>query len=307
MSHRLSKENIAILAGGPSCEREISLISGKSVLDALLSRGFNVWMLDPQGDFVPELKRRGATLVFNAVHGTFGEDGTLQKLLDLAGIPYTGCGAVPSENAFDKSKAQGILKKNGVLIAPSQNFYSWEEVRRQTGIPLPLVVKPAKAGSSVGISIVLEADRLQKACEEAFKYSDCILLESYLAGRELTVGILGEEPLPVVEVIAQRKFYDFEAKYKDAETRYEYPAKLTETEEKQVVSEAMKAYQALGCEVMARIDLILSDGKPYVLEANTIPGLTPKSLLPKAAKAKGIDFPDLCVKILELSMNRMKV
>ncbi len=304
MSERAGRK-IAVLAGGPSCEREISLLSGRAVFDALYSKGYSVLMIDPDDGIAERLKKENVEMAFLALHGTFGEDGTIQRLLDEAGIPYTGCGARVSEIAFDKASAQRLYREAGV---PVPDFQVLKKENSFEGLgQFPVVVKPAKGGSSVGISIVTDRQDFKRALEEAFRYSDTVLVEQYIQGRELTVGFLGEEALPVVEVIAQRKFYDYEAKYGNAGTRYEFPAKLSPKEEKAVVETARTAYQALGCDVMGRVDVILhGDGKPYVLEINTIPGLTAKSLLPKAAQARGIDFPGLCVRILELSWRKVE-
>lgn len=302
MSSR-SGRRIAVLAGGPSCEREISLLSGRAVFDALAAKGYDVLMIDPDTGIADRLKKENADIAFIALHGSFGEDGTIQRILDQAGIPYTGCGAQTSEIAFDKARSQPRLREAGVRVP------AFTVLARGASMPadarFPVFVKPAKAGSSVGISIAANEAELAEAIAGAFRFSDEVLLEEYIRGRELTVGFLGEEALPVVEVIAQRKFYDYEAKYGNAGTRYEFPAKLSAAEEKAVMDAARAAYAALGCDVMGRVDVILgADGKPYVLEINTIPGLTAKSLLPKAAQAKGIDFGGLCDRILELSRRK---
>lgn len=297
----VSSGKIAVLAGGPSCEREISLISGKAVFEALKNKGFDVLLLDPVGDFVSTLKSEKVVMVFLALHGTFGEDGVIQKMLEEAGLAYTGSGPVASELAFDKSKAQTIFKREGILVPEFALFHNLEEIAGFKPTRFPVVVKPACSGSSVGVTIVSKKEDVARACEEAFRYSPTILVEEYIAGRELTVGILAEEALPIVEVIPSEKFYDYQAKYKSGGTQYEFPAKLTPEEVRVVHAAALKAYRALGCRVMARVDVILSQGEPYVLEVNTIPGLTGKSLLPKAAQAAGIEFGDLCVKIMQLS------
>jgi D-alanine-D-alanine ligase len=299
---------IAVLAGGVSCEREVSLISGKAVFDAFVSLGRDTVFIDAADDFIVQIRSSGATAVFIALHGTFGEDGTVQRLLEKEGIPYTGSGPQASEVAFDKSRAQALFAKAGLRV-PEYRVLEKNAPRPATPFfAVPFVVKPASSGSSVGVTIVRRTEEAQAAYEEAFRWSERILVEEFVKGRELTVGILGDESLPVVEVIPASPFYDYEAKYKSSGTRYEFPARLTIVETERVQRVAMDAYRALGCEVMARVDVILAeDGTPYLLEANTIPGLTGKSLLPKAAKAAGIDFSALCVKILDLSLNRVKV
>ncbi len=299
----LPKEKIAVLAGGPSCERAISLISGKAVFDALSSIGWPVVMIDAVDDFIAQVKRERISKVFLTLHGTFGEDGTVQRLLEEEGIVYTGDGAGPSELAFDKARAQGLFRHAGIQV-PEYLILEKPTSAVLKKVSWPCVVKPSQCGSSVGVSIIFEQKDFERACESAFQYSDAILVEEYIQGRELTVGILGDQILPVVEVIPSRKFYDYEAKYQDAGTRYEFPAKLTPSQAQKVSQTAWQAYRTLGCQVMARVDIILNDQEePYVLELNTIPGLTGKSLLPKAAEASGIAFADLCVRILELSFN----
>lgn len=299
---------VAVLAGGVSCEREVSLVSGKAVFDALVSAGLDAVLLDAADDFISGIRSAGATEVFIALHGTFGEDGTVQRVLEKEGVPYTGSGPQASEIAFDKSRAQALFAAAGLRV-PERRVLEKSAPRPATPpFAAPFVVKPASSGSSVGVTIVRRAEDAPAAYEEAFRWSERALVEEFIRGRELTVGILGDEALPVVEVIPESPFYDYEAKYKSSGTRYEFPARLTAAETETVRHAALEAYRALGCEVMARVDMILSsDGVPYVLEANTIPGLTGKSLLPKAAKAAGIDFPALCVKILDLSLNRVKV
>lgn len=296
-------EKVVVLAGGPSCEREISLISGKAVLDALVSRGISTVMLDPVGDFLATLRKENASIVFLALHGTFGEDGTIQKILEGEGFLYTGSGISVSELAFDKSRTQGLFHKAGIRIPEFMTIERHEAIALPKKFSFPLVVKPTASGSSIGVSILSAPEDYEKAVLSAFQYSESVLVDQYIKGRELTVGFLADQPLPIVEVIVQRKFYDYEAKYHDHTTRYEFPAQLTADEAELVTEMAVRAYRALGCEVMARVDIMLGgDKQPYVLEVNTIPGLTHKSLLPKAASAAGIDFPELCVRILDLSL-----
>ncbi len=302
---RRSFGKIAVLAGGPSGEREVSLVSGQAVHDALKEKGYEVLLLDPAGDFIDVLKNENVSIAFNAVHGTFGEDGTLQRMLDEAGIAYTGDGPEVSEMAFDKARAQAVFAREGILVPENQILRDPSEAAKICVDRFPVVVKPSKSGSSVGVTIVQKREDLADAFEEAFRYSDTVLVEEYVQGRELTVGFLGDQALPVVEVIPKDKFYDYRAKYKSSDTRYEFPAKLTPEETLAVQGAAQRAYKALGCEVMGRVDVILSGRDAYVLEINTIPGLTGKSLLPKAAAASGIEFGDLCVRIMELSKQRV--
>lgn len=298
-------EKIAVLAGGSSCEREISLISGRAVFEALTARGFETLFVDPDEDLIVRLKAWGATVAFLALHGSFGEDGTVQRALDSAGVLYTGSSAEASAKAFDKSTAQRLFQTEGLSVPAACFLRRGQRIPDPSDKEFPLVVKPAACGSSVGISLVPSGKELASACAEAFRFSETILIERYIRGRELTVGILGGMALPLVEIITPRGFYDYQAKYQDPATRYESPTKLTSAETALLQDLALKAFHVLGCDVMARVDFILGqDGIPYLLEVNTIPGLTGKSLLPKAAKAAGIDFPDLCVRILQLSLER---
>ncbi len=305
MSSEFRGKKIAVLAGGPSSEREISFLSGQCVYEALAAKGFSAVPIDPIGDFIPALKKEDISWAFLALHGAFGEDGTIQKILEKERIAYTGSSAEASLRAFDKSVAQGVLRGAGVRI-PDFVTIDKEHHRFEAPMQAPFVVKPARSGSSIGLTIVRKETMYHTALERAFEHSDVALVEEYIQGRELTVGVLGDEPLPVVEVIAAREFYDYEAKYKDNGTRYEFPAKLDAEKTREVQNLALSTYRALGARVMGRVDVMLdARGVPYVLELNTIPGLTKKSLLPKAARARGIEFGDLCVRIMELSFAKV--
>ncbi len=297
---------IAVLCGGRSCEREVSLVSGRAVVGALAAAGFEVISMDPADEgYLDALKRERPAIAFLALHGTYGEDGTIQRALEKAGIPYTGSGPEASERAFDKATTQTLLRQKGLPVPDFVILNSPADLSAAQSFGVPQVVKPARAGSSVGISIVQDPSDIAEACREAFRHSERVLVERYTPGRELTVGILGDEALPVGEIIPQRSFYDYQAKYGDSGTRYEFPARLSREKSDELRRLALAAHRAAGCEAMSRVDLMLSrEERPYLLEINTIPGLTSKSLLPKAAGAAGIDFTGLCVKIIELSMTR---
>jgi D-alanine--D-alanine ligase len=307
-THPWINERVAVLAGGTSCEREVSLVSGRNVFEALHAKGLSVLWVDAVGDFMSRLKEENITIAFVALHGAFGEDGAVQRLLEKEGISYTGSDVRSSSLAFDKSKSQALFRRENILVPEFIVFENISQIQQKIPFDFPIVVKPAKAGSSVGVTVLTDCAGYEAACLDAFRYSDTILIERFIAGRELTVGILGEQPLPIVEVTVQRKFYDYEAKYGDSGTRYEVPAKLTPSQTEKITHEAMRAHEALGCRTMSRVDLILApDDKAYVLEVNTIPGLTSKSLLPKAAASAGIDFSALCVRILTLALTERKV
>lgn len=299
----LRGKTIAILAGGPSCERDVSIVSGRAVEEALTSLGIRALVVDPdiEGKFIAGLRAAGVDAAFLALHGTFGEDGTVQRMLEEAGIAYTGSGPEAAHLAFDKSLSQALFREKGLSIPEHRVLLSPDS--GSAPFPLPVVVKPACAGSSVGVTIVREEAQYAPAVAEAFRWSGRVLVERFIAGRELTVGIVAGCALPVVEIAAAREFYDYQAKYKSSGTEYRVPAPLADETRERVQQLALSAYRALGCRVFARADVMLdAAGEPYLLEVNTIPGLTGRSLLPKAAGAAGIDFPALCVKILELSL-----
>ncbi|MFT3990968.1 MAG: D-alanine--D-alanine ligase [Luteolibacter sp.] len=302
----LTDKKIAVLMGGPGSEREVSLASGNAVLNALLGLGLNAVPVD-----VTEAKLDlppGTDLAFNVIHGTFGEDGQLQDLLDEQGIPYTGAGAESSRIAFDKSLAKEKFLAAGVPTPRSETIALSPGLLPQLTIKAPLVVKPPREGSSVGVEIVRNQDDvptiLLKAAE---KYSE-VLIEEFVEGKELTVGIFDDQALPVVHIIPPEGVYDMASKYPWLSgakgSQYLCPADLDEETTAAVQAAALAAHRALGVEVYSRVDVLLdAENRPYVLEANTIPGMTETSLLPKAAAAAGIGFPEICRKIAEVSLS----
>lgn len=287
---------LAVLKGGPGSERDVSLRSGASVAAALRSAGALVTEIEVTGTEVaiPE----GTELVFNLIHGTFGEDGRLQQLLDGRGIPYTGEGAEESRIAFDKILTKKSLQKAGVPTPRSQILGAGD----QPSIPLPIVIKAPCQGSSVGVHLVHEVSEIAPAVADCLQHGDEVLVEELVQGRELTVGILGEEVLPVVEIRPVAGFYDYTNKYTKGATEYLVPAPLTPAETKAVQSVALASVKALGLKVYSRVDVLLGKEGPTVLEINTIPGMTETSLLPKAAASYGLDFVTLCCRIAELSL-----
>ncbi len=292
---------IGVLAGGQSSEREISLKSGKAVYDALLAQGLDGVLIDINSleAALDTIKKAGLDTVFIALHGGFGEDGTMQALLDKAAIKYTGSGFEASRIAIDKLAAREALEANGMDV-PECEVSKRDKEFDISSVRLPVVVKPLKGGSSIGLSTVLSSDNLQSALNNAFSYGDTALIERFISGRELTVSILDGRPLPVIEIISRTGSYDYFAKYESSSTEYLIPAPLDEDTTARAREIGIAAHKAIGCGSFSRVDMILSDdGAIYVLEVNTIPGLTSRSLLPKAALAVGIDFGSLCVKILE--------
>ncbi len=299
---------VAVLMGGPGSEREVSLASGRAVLEALLGEGVNAVGVDVTSAEL-ELPAE-VSLAVNVIHGTFGEDGTLQDILEQRGILYTGAGAVSSRLAFDKVASKQCFVEAGVPTPASETLNCAEGVKLPK-MALPYVVKPPREGSSVGVSIVQNEAEAQAAIEQAAQYGDEVLIEQFIEGKELTVGVLGDEVFPIVHIVPRDGFYDIENKYPwmtgDGGTDYYCPADLSEEATERVQEAALSAHRALGVEVYSRVDVLLrDDGIPYVLEANTIPGMTESSLLPKAAKEAGYSFGALCLKVAQLSLETQR-
>lgn len=292
---------IGVLAGGPSNEREISLRSGRAVYNALLEEGLDSIFLDVKNNMDEIIRKSCIDVAFIALHGRFGEDGTVQRMLEDAGIPYTGSGVEASAAALDKAASKDLFIKNLipvprhlVLIKGRSDSYDCDK------LGMPIVVKPHLEGSSIGLSIVRDKNSLQGAINKAFEYGDKVILEEYINGRELTVGILNDEALPVIEIVPKDKVYDYDAKYKDSATKYLVPAPIPEDLSGEARRLGLLAHKTLGCRSFSRVDMMMAlSGDIFVLEVNTIPGMTERSLLPKAARATGLRFSSLCVKILE--------
>lgn len=294
---------IAILLGGFSSEREVSLRSGAAVAKALRERGHDAIAIDVRDRRVAELDAARPEVVFVALHGAFGEDGGVQALLESRRLPYTGSGPAASRLAMDKVAAKDRFIAAGVTVAPHLVVRRDEEPRarreRILAFGLPVVIKPRAEGSSVGVTIHAVPDALDAGLADAFRYHADALVERYVAGRELTVGILDRRALPLVEMKPARAFFDFAAKYQDDRTVYVVDPPLEAAVRERVQAAGLAAHRALGCEGFSRVDVILPEsGEPCVLEVNTIPGMTERSLLPKAARAAGIEFPELCERIV---------
>lgn len=294
---------VAVLLGGRSAEREISLKSGHAVLDALLRHGVDAHPFDPSEHHMEALLDQGFNRAHIALHGRYGEDGTVQGALELMGVPYTGSGVMASALAMDKWRtkllweAAGITTPHHILINEQSDF---AKVAQEVG--LPLIVKPAREGSTIGLSKVEEVNHLPDACRIAAQHDDMILAEQFIVGTELTAAILGDVALPLVRIEVESGLYDYEAKYISDRTRYFCPSGLSGTEEQSIQVQALRAHRVLGCEGWGRVDLILDkSGRPYFLETNTSPGMTDHSLVPMAAKTAGITFDELVLRILELA------
>ena len=287
--------------GGKSAEREISLKSGTMVLNALRKSGVDAHAFDPRDSGLEALKQQGYARAFIALHGRFGEDGTVQGALEYLGIPYTGSGVMASALAMDKWRTKLLWHAAG-LPTPA---YRLMDARTDPAVlaarlGLPLMVKPAREGSSIGMSKVTSVEKIAPAYEMAAGYDDVVIAERFIEGMELTAAILGDEPLPLIRLETPREFYDYQAKYFADDTRYICPCGLPADQERALQQMALEAFRVLGCSGWGRVDLMLDrDGNPQLLEVNTIPGMTDHSLVPMAARASGISFEDLCVRILE--------
>jgi len=292
---------IGVLAGGPSNERKISLRSGRAVHDALLGEGLDSVFLDVKNNIDEIIKKSRIDVAFIALHGRFGEDGTVQRMLEDAGIPYTGSGVKASAAALDKTASKDLFIKNLIPVPRHMVLIKGRsDVCDCDKLGMPIVVKPHLEGSSIGLSIVRDKNSLQGAIDKAFEYGGKVILEEYINGRELTVGILNDEALPVIEIVPKDKVYDYDAKYKDSATKYLVPAPISEDLSVEARRLGVLAHRALGCRSFSRVDMMMAlSGDIFVLEVNTIPGMTERSLLPKAARATGLRFGSLCVKILE--------
>ena len=293
---------VAVVCGGWSTEREVSLTSGGAVLEALLSKGVDAHHFDPKQTDISKLREYDR--VFNVLHGTFGEDGSLQGVLDCFNIPYTGCGVLASAIAMDKFRNRLIWQALGLPNVPYvvlDDHSAFAAIEQQLG--LPLFVKPAAEGSSVGVVKIKQAGELANTYPTLKQYHGAILAEKAITGGEYACSILGDEVLPSIRIIPTTEFYDYEAKYNRDDTVYQCPSDLTEAQEHNMQQIAKKAFAAIGGKGWSRVDFLRDeDGTLYLLELNTVPGMTSHSLVPMAAKVRGIDFAALCLQILQQTL-----
>jgi D-alanine-D-alanine ligase len=294
---------VAVLMGGKSAEREVSLKSGGMVLAALRKKGVDAHSFDPKERDLQDLIKERYARVFIALHGGFGEDGTVQGVLEWLGIPYTGSGVLASALAMDKLRTKRLWAAEKLPTAPYavlEKDTDLKAVAKRLGAPM--FVKPAREGSSVGMSKVRKAADLEEAYALAVNYDPVVIAEKFIDGPELTVAILGEQVLPTIRIETPREFYDYEAKYLADDTRYLIPCGLPAKKEKEIQALCLKAFRSLGCRGWGRVDLMLDKrGRPFLLEINTSPGMTDHSLVPMAARAVGISYEDLCLKVLEMA------
>lgn len=296
----MKTRKIGVLMGGLSAEREVSLNSGKAVHAALRDRGYNAVAIDVGRDVAARLTEECIDVAFICLHGRLGEDGTVQGLLEVMGIPYTGSGVLASALAMNKTVAKVVFAANGLTIAPYVVLRGDDTFSEEyAGFGFPVVVKPSQEGSSVGVSIVRSQGELSSALALAFRYDDEVLVEKYIKGREIQVGILGDKALGAIEIIPKREFYDFEAKYTAGMAEHVCPAHLEPAVYETVLRQGEAAHRVLGCSGYSRVDFLVTvDGECFLLEVNTLPGMTALSLLPEIAQSAGYGFGDLVEKIV---------
>ena len=298
----LRMKKIGILMGGLSAEREISLQSGEYVHATLLKRGYDATRIFVDRDIDLVLRQSRVDIVFNALHGRYGEDGCIQGLLEILGIPYTGSGVLASALAMHKVKAKELFRLHNLPTPPyyvldRERFVNLEQVHGAFGFPV--IVKPSGEGSSVGVSLVSDMDELEAACEDAFQFDDAVLVERFIPGKEVHVGIIGERALGGIEITPHNDIFDYQAKYYPGHADYHLPPRLSPERLRGAMTQALRAHQALGCTGATRVNMIVSDlGNEYILEVNTLPGLLPKSMLPRIAESQDMSFGDLIEAIL---------
>lgn len=297
----LTKRKIAVLMGGLSAEREISLKTGRAVLVALLERGCDAVAIDVGRDLPGQLKTAGAELAFICLHGRHGEDGTVQGLLEMMQIPYTGSGVMASSVAMDKVVTKQILLYHEISTPGFIVYRAGDDRAALLGRcrHFPLVIKPAREGSTIGISIAHDRAQLEAGLDEALRHDDLILVEDFIQGDEVTVSVLNGAPLPIIKIVPKSGFYDYASKYTPGQTEYLLPAPLEAVLYNRLQEVAVAACRALSCRGAARVDFMVRDREFFCLEVNTIPGMTATSLLPKAAAAAGVPFSELAMQILE--------
>jgi D-alanine-D-alanine ligase len=306
----ITSKKIGVLMGGLSAEREVSLKSGTAVHQALVSQGYRAVAIDVGRDLSTALIRESIDTAFIALHGRYGEDGCVQGLLELMQIPYTGSGVLASALAMHKLYSKQAFAASGILTAPFHHFRRGETVTlKQLSFGLPVVVKPVQEGSSVGVSIVKAESDIDSALKLAFSHDEEILVEQYIKGQEVQVGILDNRPVGAIEIVPKNEFYDFEAKYTDGMAEHIFPARLDKDLYEKAQQVGLSAHTALGCSGYSRVDLLITkSGDCYVLEVNTLPGMTALSLLPEiAAKGAGLSFEELVKRIIESADLHTKV
>lgn len=309
------KGKIIVLMGGPSTEREVSLRTGTAIYEALLAKGCDVATLELDRNIVANLQAAKPAVVFIAVHGKYGEDGVVQGILDLLEIPYTGSGVLASALAMDKAISKKVFMASGVetprsmILNRQDRHANMDSIIREIEkeLAMPVVVKAATQGSSIGVTIVEEIDKLAEAIKDAYRYSESVVVEQFIRGKEVTVAVWGNdapEALPIVEIAPKSGKYDYQSKYTKGATEYIVPARLSPDVTRMIQAAAVKAHEALGCKGLSRVDFMIDEQENfYALEVNTIPGMTGTSLVPKAAAAAGIEFGDFLLRLIGFAVN----
>jgi len=302
----LKKKRVGVLMGGLSAEREVSLMSGKAILEALLGLGYEALAIEGDEKLAERLEANRIEVAFIGLHGRLGEDGAVQGLLEMMRLPYTGSGILASALAMNKIASRKIFQQNGLPVPRHVAMTREKESLPDPAswpFPMPVVVKPCQEGSSVGVSIVSRAEEIPAALETAFAYDTEILVEEYIPGREIQIGILDDRALGAIEIVPKRRFYDYETKYTDGLAEHRFPAPLPGEDYARALELGLQAHRVLGCEGGTRVDLLYREKSGgaerfVVLEVNTLPGMTPLSLFPEIAKGTGLDFPHLVERIL---------
>ena len=302
----VTNKKIGVLLGGLSSEREVSLDSGRAILHALKEKGYHAVAIDVGRDVAEKIHDNGVEAAFIALHGKFGEDGAIQGLLEVMGIPYTGSGILASALGMNKTVSKEVFRSRGLLVGPYEVLYDGDAAKAEKivdQLQFPVVIKPHAEGSSVGVSLVFKKEEVRPAVDLAFQYGGEILIEKFIKGKEVQVGILGDRALGAIEIVPKDKFYSYDAKYKKGMSDHFFPARIPEAAYKRVLEAGLAAHRALDCRGYSRVDFIIDDaGAPYILEVNTLPGMTATSLLPDIARGVGISFPDLVEEILRLAL-----
>jgi len=294
--------------GGLSSEREVSLATGRAISKALQDKGYQVVDIDVGRDVAEKIHDSHIDIAFIALHGKYGEDGAIQGMLEVMGILYTGSGVLASAIGMNKTVSKQLFRSQGLLVGPYEVVYSGTADRVSgviENLKFPVVVKPHAEGSSVGISLVFKKEEIAPALELAFKYGNEILIEKFITGKEVQVGILGNRALGVIEIVSKHAFYDYAAKYEKGMSEHFFPARISEKAYQMLLEAGLAAHRAIGCSGYSRVDFILDESESaYILEVNTLPGMTATSLLPEIAKGVGIQFPELVEEILRLALEK---
>jgi D-alanine-D-alanine ligase len=302
----VTTKKIGVLLGGLSSEREVSIASGTAILKALHEKGYHAVSVDVSRDVAEKIHEQGIEAAFIALHGKFGEDGAIQGMLEVMGIPYTGSGILASALGMNKTVSKQVFRSQGLLVGPYEVIYAGSADKAHSIVSqlrYPVVIKPHAEGSSVGVSLVFKNEEVTPAVKLAFKYGDEILIEKFIKGKEVQVGILGSRALGAIEIVPKRTFYDYAAKYEKGMSDHFFPARIPEADYQRTLEAGMAAHRAIGCRGYSRVDFIIDEnGAPHILEVNTLPGMTATSLLPEIAKGVGIPFPDLVEEILRLAL-----